>query len=70
MAGTTNFYNVNVATGAVLSLEAGNIMRIAGALTLTGTGKLNAATSNNIVEYNGTAQTLFLQTDQQAAITT
>ena len=58
MADPTNFYNVDVATGASLTLGTNNIMRIAGALTLTGTGVLNAASNHNTVEYNGTAQTV------------
>ena len=58
MADPTNFYNIQVADGASLFLGTNNIMRIAGALTLTGTGTLNAAGNHNTVEYNGTAQTV------------
>ena len=58
MADPTNFYNVTVATGAGLTLESGNVMRIAGALTLNGTGILRAALLPNTIEFNGTNQTV------------
>ena len=58
ISNTTNFYNVSIATGAVLTPESGNVMRIAGAITLVGTGVLNAALPINTIEYNGTNQTL------------
>ena len=56
MSDPTNFYNVTVADGAKLTLETDNIMRIAGTLSLSNTGILNAAADNNMVEYNGTNQ--------------
>ncbi|MCX6224282.1 MAG: T9SS type A sorting domain-containing protein, partial [Bacteroidia bacterium] len=56
MSGTTAFYNVTVDNGASLTLGTDNIMRIAGTLTLTGTGILAAANNHNTVEYNGAAQ--------------
>jgi len=58
MADPTNFYNVTVANGANLTLESNNVMRIAGILSLSSTGVLNAANNNNTVEYNGAAQTV------------
>ena len=58
MADPTNFYNVTVADGAKLSLGTDNIMRIAGALSLSSTGVLNAANTNNTIEFNGTDQTI------------
>ena len=48
MADPTNFYNVEVGTGATLTLGTNNVMRIAGALTLN--GNLNAASNNNTIE--------------------
>ena len=47
----TNFYNVTVASGARLTLGTNNIMRIAGALTITGI--LNASYNYNTIEFNG-----------------
>ena len=55
MADPTNFYNVTVADGASLSLGTNNMMRIAGILSLSNTGILNAASNNNTIEYNGTS---------------
>jgi hypothetical protein len=56
IAGTTNFYNLTVASGAVLTPQTSNIMRIGG--TLTNSGTLNATTYSNTIEYNGTNQTV------------
>ena len=56
MADPTDFYNVTIATGASLTLESNNIMRIAG--TLTNNGTLNAASLPNLIEVNGSSQTL------------
>ncbi len=56
----TNFYNVTIADGAKLTLGTDNIMRIAGTLSLSSTGALNAATNHNTVEYNGLTQTVVL----------
>jgi hypothetical protein len=58
MSGTTDFNNVTVADGASLTLGTGNIMRIAGTLSLSATGVLIAADNINTVEYNGGAQTV------------
>jgi len=55
MSDPTDFYNVTVADGAILTLGINNIMRIAGTLSLSNTGKLNAANNHNTIEYNGTA---------------
>ncbi len=53
----TNFYNVTVAIGAKLTLATNNIMKIGGALTISGI--LNASTTENTVEFNGSdAQTI------------
>jgi hypothetical protein len=54
MADPTDFYNVTIADGAGLTLSTDNVMRIAGALTLQGTGVLRAALLPNTIEYNGT----------------
>ncbi len=58
MSDPTNFYNVTVADGAQLSLATNNIMRIAGTLSLSSTGVLNAASNHNTIEYNGDNQTV------------
>lgn len=58
MADPTDFYNVTIADGASLTLELDNTMRIAGALSLSNTGILDAASHQNIVEYNGADQTI------------
>jgi hypothetical protein len=58
MAGITNFFNVTVADGATMTLGINNIMRIAGTLSLSSTGVLDASNDNNLVEYNGTSQTV------------
>jgi len=60
MSDPTSFYNVTIADGATLNLTTNNTMRIAGVLSLSTTGILNAAGSQNTVEYNGTAQTVVL----------
>ncbi|MFZ4798235.1 MAG: beta strand repeat-containing protein, partial [Bacteroidia bacterium] len=49
----TNFYNLSIANGAKLTLGTNNIIRIAGTLTFQGSGVLNAAINENIVEFNG-----------------
>ena len=56
IADPTNFYNVTIATGAGLTPETGNIMRIAG--TLTNNGTLRAALLPNTIEFNGDDQTI------------
>ena len=58
MADPTNFFNLTVADGASLTPGTNNIMRIAGALTLEGTGILRAALLPNTIEFNGTNQTI------------
>lgn len=52
MTDPTNFYNVTVANGANLTLGLNNTMRIGGALTISGTGVLNATSNHNTVEFN------------------
>ncbi len=56
MAGSTNFHNVTVASGAALIPESGNTMRIAGALI--NNGILRAGYLHNTIEYNGANQTV------------
>jgi hypothetical protein len=58
VGGVTDFYNVNVATGAALTPGSDNTMRISNTFTLTGTAIFNGGTSRNIIEYNGAAQTV------------
>ncbi|MCX6157647.1 MAG: T9SS type A sorting domain-containing protein [Ignavibacteriae bacterium] len=58
MSDPTNFYNVTVADGAKLTLGTDNVMRIAGILSLSSTGILDAATNHNTIEYNGASQTV------------
>ena len=53
MADPTDFFNVTIADGASLTLGMDNIMRIAGTLSLSTTGVLNAGSNHNTVEYNG-----------------
>ena len=56
IAGTTDFNNVTVDDGAALTLGTNSIMRIAGTLSLSSSGVLNAANNHNTVEYNGPDQ--------------
>lgn len=58
ISGTTNFYNVTIADAGGLIPTDENVMRIANALTLEGTGVLRAAFLNNTIEYNGADQTV------------
>ena len=58
IADQTNFYNLTIANGASLTLETGNIMRIAGGIILQGNGILHAATMPNTVEFNGSNQSI------------
>lgn len=58
ISGNTNFYNLTIDNGASLILGANTITRIAGALSLSSTGVLNATNSHNTVEYNGVGQTI------------
>ena len=58
MSDPTNFYNVTIADGAKLTLGTDNVMRIAGTLSLSTTGILNAASNHNTIEYNGADQTI------------
>ncbi|MFZ4706568.1 MAG: beta strand repeat-containing protein, partial [Bacteroidales bacterium] len=60
MSDPTNFYNMTVADGAKLTLGTANVMRIAGTLSLSNTGILNAAYNQNTIEYNGTNQTVIV----------
>jgi hypothetical protein len=55
-SGSTNFNNVTIASGALLRPAANSYMGISGALTLTGI--LAAATNSNIIEFNGTDQSI------------
>ena len=56
ISGSTNFYNITVSSGSKLRPGAGSHIGIAGTLDMQGT--LGAATNPNIIEYNGTAQTV------------
>jgi hypothetical protein len=58
MANQTNFFNVAIANGAKLTLEASSVMKISGALSLSSSGILYASNSNNTVEFNGVDQTV------------
>ncbi len=58
MADPTNFYNVTIATGASLTPEADNFMRIAG--TFTNNGILRAALIPNTIEFNGTGDQIII----------
>jgi hypothetical protein len=58
MLGTTDFYDITIASGAELTLESGNILRLSGTFNLEGTGVLNAASIPNTIEYNGDNQTV------------
>jgi hypothetical protein len=60
MADPTNFYNVTIADGASLTLGLNNIMRIAGTLSTSTSGVLDAASNHNTVEYNGADQMILL----------
>ncbi|MGB5032455.1 MAG: hypothetical protein WBO76_10095, partial [Saprospiraceae bacterium] len=57
ISGTTNFYDVTIASGATLVVESGTIMRIAGTMTNNGIWRA-ALNADNTVEYNGTSQTV------------
>jgi hypothetical protein len=56
MAGTTNFNNVTINSGATLRPLTDNIMRIGGAFTISGT--FTAGAIENTVEYTGSGQTV------------
>jgi autotransporter-associated beta strand protein len=58
MSGTTNFYNLTVNDGATLSPGTNCIMRIAGTISLSSTGILNAIGNHNSIDYNGSDQTV------------
>ncbi|NVO18418.1 MAG: T9SS type A sorting domain-containing protein [Bacteroidetes bacterium] len=58
MSDPTNFYNLTIASGASLTPETGNVMRIAG--TLTNNGILRAAMLPNTIEFNGADQVIIM----------
>jgi len=58
MSGTTDFFDVSVATGAALVPSTGNYMRIGGSLNLIETGILRSAFLPNTIEFNGENQTI------------
>ncbi len=58
IAGETNFQSLTIDAGASLTPLSGNIMRIGGALSNSGT--LHAAANNNTIEYSGAVQTVIL----------
>ncbi|MCK9400620.1 MAG: hypothetical protein M0Q51_11595, partial [Bacteroidales bacterium] len=57
ISGVTDFYNVTINSGAVLTLGSGGTMRISGTMTNNGTWRA-AQLANNTVEYNGGSQTV------------
>ena len=60
LTGSTNFNNLTVATNASLDLGTGNTIGIAGAITLSGSGVLNASDSGTTINYNGSGQTVII----------
>ena len=61
MSGSTSFFNINIANAANLTLGTYNVLNIGGSFTLTGTAVLNAASTINTIEYNGSGdQTVVL----------
>jgi hypothetical protein len=52
LSDSTNFYNVTIADAAILTLGTNSVMDIAGTLSLSSSGVLNAASNHNTVEYN------------------
>ena len=60
ISGITNFYDLTVADGAILTPSEDNIIRIADSLIRVGTGELNLALLPNTVEYNGNNQTIII----------
>ena len=62
MAGTTNFNNVTISSGSVLTMADGSVMRISGAITNSGTWHTTIG-GNTIVEYNGADQIILAPND-------
>jgi len=58
IAGITDFYNITITDGKQLTLGTNSITRIAGAISTSSTGKLEATLLLNSIEYNGTNQTI------------
>jgi hypothetical protein len=58
VAGTTNFYNIEVAANTTMQPVAGCILRIEGAGTAYPSSLVDFSTINNTVEWNGTNQTI------------
>jgi hypothetical protein len=65
IGGITNFNNVTINSGAMLRPVTGNIMRIAG--QFVNNGGLVTGVIDNLIEYNGTNQTIALPTGSIAA---
>jgi hypothetical protein len=60
ISGNSRFYNVDIATGADITNEAGSTMKIGNLMTKTGTGKWYADVFGATIQYNGGAQTILL----------
>ncbi len=58
IAGTTNFYDIQVGPNTLLQPVSGSIVRIAGAETSDITSLVDFSTVNNTVEWNGADQTI------------
>jgi hypothetical protein len=56
IAGTTDFYDITIATGAQLTPGTGDIIRISG--TLTNAGILRGTLLPNTIEFNGSSQVI------------
>ncbi|MGY6561639.1 MAG: beta strand repeat-containing protein [Luteibaculaceae bacterium] len=56
---SSSFASIEIANNAIVTPESGSTINISQEIILTGTGTLNAATTNNTVRFNGTgAQTI------------
>jgi len=62
ISGTSSFYNVEISDTASVALASGSTMKIANAISRTGSGSglWNAGTYNGTVEFNGASQTIVL----------
>ncbi|MBL0336107.1 MAG: hypothetical protein IPP73_12595 [Chitinophagaceae bacterium] len=56
--GSTSFNNITVRNGASVTPQNGSTLQISGALTLNGSGVFDATAYPNIVDYNGSVQTV------------
>jgi hypothetical protein len=58
IAGTTDFFNVEIGANTTIKTVSGCISRIAGAVTESGTSIVDFSSINNTVEWNGVNQTI------------